>query len=415
MRAEVIAIGDELTGGQRLDTNSQWLSQQFALLGVPVTHHTTVGDDHDAIVDVLATACRRSALVLVSGGLGPTADDLTRQAIAALTGRPLVQDDQSLEYIRGLFARRGRPMPEQNIIQACFPEGSRPIANVEGTAPGIHVTLDGPGGTPVDLFALPGVPAELKPMWQATVAPAIAARLGAARRVIQQREIRCFGAGESDIESRLPDLIRRGRDPLVGITASEATITLRVTAEGATCAECEAKIAPTVATIYNCLGSLVFGENDTQLQDAVCDLLADRGAVVATAEWGTAGLVSSWLGGARRAATAFRGGLIVQDLPALTRWLGFDVNTKPPSPPDPPRYVAQMARAVRERFNTDYGLAVGPCPDSESAGQVHLAVAARGDTIGESFTFAAHPAIQRHRCAKQALNLLRLSILERRI
>ena len=153
------------------------------------------------------------------------------------------------------------------------------------------------GRADVELFALPGVPAEMTEMWNASVAPAIAERLGPRRRVIRQREIRCFGAGESEIESRLPDLVRRGQDPLVGITASQATITLRVTAEGATVAECNAKIEPTVATIYDCLGPLIFGEGNDELQDAVACLLSDRGRTLATVEWGTAGLVASWLGG----------------------------------------------------------------------------------------------------------------------
>ncbi len=419
MRAEVIAIGDELTSGRRLDTNSQWLSQQLALLGIPVSHHTTVGDDQEAIVAALATACQRSEFVVVSGGLGPTADDLTRQAISAMTGRRLIQDEQLLSHIRTLFERRGRVMPEQNTIQSYFPEGSRPIANPHGTAPGIHLTIDRAGSTAVELFALPGVPAELTEMWNASVGPAIITRLGPLRRVIRQREIRCFGAGESDIESRLPDLVRRGRDPLVGITASQATITLRVTAEGATIAECNAKIAPTVATIYDCLGSLIYGEGDTELQDAVACLLADRGRTLATVEWGTAGLVANCLGDTPGSAACFRGGLIVHDFQTLNGLLGIETNAQRGRPSDQRQLVAQMALAVSDRFASDYGLAVGPFPKGDPAASspapVHLAVAGRGKTVCEPFVFAAHPAIQRHRCAKQALNLLRLSILERRV
>ena len=149
-------------------------------------------------------------------------------------------------------------------------------------------------------------------MWTATVGPAIAARLGPGRRVIQRREIRCFGAGESDVESRLPDLVRRGRDPLVGITASQATITLRITAEGATVAECNAKLAPTVATIYDCLGTLIYGEGESELQDAVTCLLGDRGRTLSTVEWGTAGLVADYLGSTAASSACFRGGLVVQ-------------------------------------------------------------------------------------------------------
>jgi nicotinamide-nucleotide amidase len=415
MHAEVIAIGDELTSGERLDTNSQWLSQQLVQLGIPVSHHTTVGDDQAAIVAVLAEACRRSDVVVISGGLGPTADDLTRQAMADMTGRPLVEDPRSLRHIRALFRVRGRVMPEQNTIQAHFPEGSQPIANPHGTAPGIALTMDRANGTSVSFFALPGVPAELKEMWHATVAPALVARCGTSRRVIRQRVIRCFGAGESEIESRLPDLVRRGREPLVGITASQATITLRVVAEGADVAECEAKLTPTVATIYSCLGPLIYGEGEMELADAVVQHLTERSQTLATVEWGTAGLMASWLGDVPASAACWRGGLIVRDRESLSRVLGVLVEGGDGLPIDAQPLVAQMAAAGRERCGSDYGLAIGPFPEGavSLAGRVHVAVAGRGQLVSESFVFAAHPAIQRDRCAKQALNFLRLTLAER--
>ncbi len=420
IRAEVVAIGDELTCGHRLDTNSQFLSRQLGLLGIPVTHHTTVGDDQNAIAAVLAAACGRSQVVVISGGLGPTADDVTRQALAQMAGRPLVRDEPSLRHIRALFERRGRTMPERNTIQAYLPEGSRALGNPHGTAPGIHLTIPRASGLAVDLFALPGVPAELTDMWHNAVCPALVARLGPARRVIQQRSIRCFGAGESEVESLLPDLVRRGRDPLVGITASHATITLRVVAEGSSAAECEAKMAPTVAIIYDCLGTLIYGEGDTELQDAVIELLAAGGHTLATVEWGTAGLLADWLGSASVGSPCYRGGLVVGDFPTLPRLLGLDVNTEHDPSGDQRPLVGRMARAAREKYGTSHGLAIGPFPtegDPAGASAVHVAVAGPGpeQLVSESFGFAAHPAIQRSRCAKQALNLLRLSMLERRV
>ncbi|MHB8971305.1 MAG: CinA family nicotinamide mononucleotide deamidase-related protein [Pirellulaceae bacterium] len=419
MCAEVVAIGDELTSGRRLDTNSQWLSQQLAMLGVPVLHHSTVGDDLGAIVAVLSAACRRSDIVVVTGGLGPTADDLTRQALGVLIDRPLVQDDRVLDHIRALFASRGRVMPEHNVIQSHFPVGSQPIHNPHGTAPGIHLTVPREGHEDLALFALPGVPAEMTEMWNASVAPAIAERLGPRRRVIRQREIRCFGAGESEIESRLPDLVRRGQDPLVGITASQATITLRVTAEGATVAACNAKIEPTVATIYRCLGPLIFGEGNEELQDAVACLLSDRGRTLATVEWGTAGLVANWLGEVPGSRGCYRGGVVVRDLPSLANSLGFEIESPHGLAIDQSQLVTRMADAVRERFASHYGLAVGPFPQVDrglmAATSVYVAVTGHGQVVCEQFGFAAHPAIQRDRSAKQALNLLRLSLLDHRV
>src|SRR5262249_10621911 len=158
MHAEIISIGTELTTGAKLDTNSQWLSLELQAVGIPVHYHVTVADDLDANVNVLRAAAERSEIVLITGGLGPTLDDLTRDALALLTGTTLVLHEPSLEIIRGMFARRQRPMPERNVVQAMFPEGSEPIPNRRGTAPGIYVIIPRPGRAPCRIAAMPGVP-----------------------------------------------------------------------------------------------------------------------------------------------------------------------------------------------------------------------------------------------------------------
>ena len=275
MNAEIISIGDEIASGQLLDTNSQWLSQRLGELGIRVLYHTTVGDELDAGVDVFRQAIDRADVVVATGGLGPTADDLTREVLAQATGRGLVRDEEALTHIRQLFARRGWAMPEQNEVQAMLPEGSRLIPNPHGTAPGIAMDVPREGRSPCRLFALPGVPAEMVEMWEPSVAGALRSA-GAGGRVIRHRLVKCFGAGESQIESMLPDLIRRGRIPRVGITASKTTIILRITAEGATDEECFAAVEPTVATIRQCLGELVFGEDEIELEDVVVRLLGER-------------------------------------------------------------------------------------------------------------------------------------------
>ncbi|HXT58752.1 MAG TPA: competence/damage-inducible protein A, partial [Pirellulales bacterium] len=170
MIAEVISIGDELTSGQRLDTNSQWLSQRLGEIGVPVLYHTTVADDLEANVRVFRQAVERADVVIATGGLGPTADDLTREALAQLIGAELVLDDASLAHIRALFSRRKREMPERNLVQAMFPAGARVVFNPHGTAPGIDLEVPPPLGRPSRIFALPGVPAEMIEMWDETVA-----------------------------------------------------------------------------------------------------------------------------------------------------------------------------------------------------------------------------------------------------
>src|SRR6476620_7467760 len=191
MRAEIIAIGDELTSGQRLDTNSQWLSERLGEIGIPVAFHTTVGDDLENNVAVFRAAIDRADVVISTGGLGPTADDLTRDAIAAAAGVELVEDEAALAHIRALFARRRREMPARNKLQALFPRGSRVVPNPEGTAPGIDLMVPRGCGPPCRVIALPGVPAEMFSMWNETVGPALATTQPT-KQVICHHRIKCF-------------------------------------------------------------------------------------------------------------------------------------------------------------------------------------------------------------------------------
>ena len=279
-------------------------------------YHSTVGDELPACTEVFRQAIDRADLVVATGGLGPTADDLTRDALAAATGRPLKLDAEAWSTSAGCSPGGTGRCRRRTSVRRCFPPAAA-WCSIR-TAPRRASTwrCRARAGRPCRVFCLPGVPAEMVEMWHGSVAPAIAAMLGGSRRIIRRRRIHCFGAGESQIESMLPDLIRRGRVPSVGITASKATITLRIAAAGRTPEECEAAMAPTLATIRQCLGTLVFGEEDDELQDAVVRLLDERGKTLATAEVGTAGLLAEWLAGAEGSADVFRGGLV---LPSVVR------------------------------------------------------------------------------------------------
>jgi nicotinamide-nucleotide amidase len=388
MHAEVIAIGDELVTGQRLDTNSRWLSAELAVLGIPVVFHATAADTLEAGIEAFRIATGRADVVVATGGLGPTADDLTRDVLAALAGRPLVLSEASLAAIESRFAARGMPCPESNRRQAMFPEGSRVIPNPNGTAPGIDLTVPVAGRTS-RVFALPGVPAEMKPMWTATVAPALVAQLPEAATILQRR-IKCFGAGESAIEAMLPDLVRRGRDPLVGITAHEATITLRIAARGCDDGECRTKIAATEAVIRECLGPLVFGVEDEELEDAT---LAAAGGTLAVCEAATAGAASALLGQAegrrreRGLAAVFRGGLVL--------------------PGEPLEAAAAAARARRE-FAADVGLGIGASGTAvDGRPVVSLAVDTFAGTARVEHVLGGGPLLALTRAAKAALDLVR--------
>ena len=413
MHAEIIAIGDEITSGQLLDTNTRWLSSRLEEMGVRVLYHTAVGDLEDAIADVFRRALERADVVVATGGLGPTADDLTREGIARATDRKLVPDPEAMKHVRGIFALRGSPMPKRNERQAMFPQDSRMIPNPNGTAPGIAMDVSRPGVGPCRLFAIPGVPAEMKEMWNGTVAADVRAAVGQ-KRVVRHRRINCFGAGESRIEAMLPDLIRRGREPRVGITAAGATIILRITAEGATERECLGAMEPTVATIRECLEELVFGEGDDCLQHAVARLLEQNNKTLATVESDTGGLVAEWMSEVEEAAGCYLGGVVAGNHTALTRVL--DVPAEPIER-DTARsvdLVRRAAEACRVKFNADYGLAVGPfpqfAPDAAHPEPLRIALATAEGTEFQSYPFAGHPALLKILSAKRALNVVRLAI-----
>lgn len=440
MLAEVISIGDELTSGQRLDTNSQWLSQQLGDLGIGVMFHTTVGDDLEANIAVFRAAIERADVVVCSGGLGPTADDLTRDALAAAAGVELYEDTAALEHIQNLFSRRKRPMPERNKLQALFPRGCNIVPNPEGTAPGIDLTIPRPGRSPSRVFALPGVPAEMKTMWSATVRPALAATQPTPR-VICHRRIKCFGVGESDLEAMLPDMIRRKREPLVGITVHAATITLRITASGPDEATCRAEMEPTADEIRSHLGVLVFGEEDDELEHAVLRLLHERGKTLAVAEWATDGLVSHWLAkaapilplplGEGRGEGApvvsklpspnplpqgegyFRGGVVIRDNAILSSFLTTSSENTPTTAASEETAV-NMAEAIRRATRADYGLGIAAFPEGDDD-MLHIALARDQNTRSKAFPVATHPSIKKLRSAKLALNMVRLALVNEKV
>lgn len=412
MNAIIISIGNELTFGQTVDTNSAWLSQRLAEAGVHVIAHVTVSDELEPIRREIARACELADVVLISGGLGPTEDDLTRQALAAAMGVALQLRADLLDEIRDFFTRRNREMPESNLVQAMLPAGSEAIHNTCGTAPGIRSAIG-----EAAVFAMPGVPREMKVMYERDVLPYL--RAAAGQGVLLAKTILTFGAGESDVGDKIRDLMQRGRNPAVGTTAQQLVIGVRVHAHGATREAAQALLDATADDVRTRFGTLVFGEDSDTLWSAVVRLLIEKGKTVSTAESCTGGLIAKSLTDIAGSSGCFIDGIVSYANEAKMRLLGVPAELIAQHGAVSREVAQTMAVNCRKNSGSDYAISVtgiagptGGTPE-KPVGLVYIGLAdADGCEVTEHRIgdFLTREEI-RDRTRKIALNRLRLRLL----
>ena len=410
--AELIAVGTELLLGNIANTDAQILSQGLSALGITVHYHTVVGDNPQRLRDALDIARRRADIIITTGGLGPTYDDLTKQTICAAFGRELVLHEDILETIRSYFARSGRTMPENNVQQAMLPVGCTVFDNPVGTAPGCAFCAGG-----VHVLMLPGPPFECRYLFEHR---AMAYLQALTDGVIVSHEIRVFGMGESHVEAKLRHLMTTMTNPTLAPYAKTNECMLRATAKAPTAAQAEALLAPLVQQVRDVLGDVVYGVDVSSLEEVVSRLLQERSLTLSTAESCTGGLIAKRITDIPGASQVFRGGVV-----SYTNDVKADVLGVPRAALDTWSAVSEpvaraMAEGCRRLCGSDIALAVtglaGPEGDDRGneVGTVYIALADRRGTLCKRLSCGMGRGRDRVRsaAAQNALDLLRRRLLD---
>ncbi|MEP6990095.1 MAG: competence/damage-inducible protein A [bacterium] len=414
MKIEVVTIGDELLLGYTIDTNAAHLARHLAAEGVEIERRTTCGDTAESIAGAVREALDRTGAVITTGGLGPTSDDLTKPAIAALFGREMVLDDVHLAWMRERWATRfQRPMPESNRQQAMLPAGARKLVNRHGSAPGIW--LEDEAGRWVAM--LPGVPREMRGMLADTLLPLVRARLSGEPRVVRSRTLRTTGIGESYIADLAGTLDGGVGDVGLAYLPNADGTDLRLTVRNATASDADARLTAASARLRTVVRDAVYGEDSTDLAEVVLGLARERGFSVGVAESCTGGMLGARLTAIPGSSDVVRGGVIAYDdavkisllavLPALLQEHG--AVSEP--------VVRAMATGLRDSLGVDAALAItgiagpGGGSDAKPVGTVWIALDFQGDVVARRFVMVGDRAEVRHRSAQAALEMLRRRLL----
>lgn len=412
MKAAILAIGTELLGHTRVDTNSLLIAEALEKYGVELSRKYVVGDDPEVIEQELRAALDRHQLVITSGGLGPTEDDLTKDVIAKVAGIPLKEDGVVLARIRKMFEERGFEMPEVNRRQAQVFAGHKILENKRGTAPGFHLNLNW-NGEQEHLWVFPGVPHELEGMVEDELEPWLRSL---SAQAIHRRIVRVVGLTESAVEEKLRPFYRNHRGEVITILASRGEIQIHLRVDG-TDDDAYPKLVAMEKELRDIYGARVFGLDDETLECVVGRLLASRGETVSTAESCTGGLLSSRLTDVSGSSAYFMGGVVTYSQQAKLFMIGVDPKLVQEDGEVSESVAREMAQGVRRRFDTTYGIGItgiaGPTGGTpkKPVGTVHVAVASRVLVRHRRYLFAGNRELVKHYATQMALNGLRLMIL----
>ncbi len=351
MNAEIISIGSELLLGQILDTNTSWIAKKLAESGVELVRASMVGDNLQQMIEIIREATARSPIVITTGGIGPTEDDLTREAVAEVFNRPLQFQPQLMEQIEALFKRRGFKMAENNRKQAFIPEGGIPIENPKGTAPGFIVEY--PSGA---IISIPGVPLEMEYLMEYSVIPYLRSRFRLETQVIQYKVLRACGLGESAIGLQIKDLMKQGQNPSVGTLASLGDIKIRITAKAKNSDEARSLIEKMEKEIRDRLGGLIYGVDDETLPRNVMREMERSNLTLSVVESFTGGILSHKL--TSTGSPSFIQGMILPSIQSKSDFLNISGVEAPSLHKDPATLADQLASQAKQKFRTNLGFAL---------------------------------------------------------
>ncbi len=406
MQAEIISIGTELLLGEILDTNAQYLGARLPALGIDLFYTSKVGDNLERLAGVIERAWGRSDMVITTGGLGPTEDDLTREAIARVLDEKVSVDPELERQLREFFDRRGVTMPERNLTQATLIPSARALPNPRGTAPGWWVERQGR-----IIVAMPGPPVEMQRMWEKEVAPELERRSAGRRTVLVARTLKTMGLGEAHVDEMVSPLLK-SNNPTIGVYARADGVQLRIAAKAPDRDQARRLIQPVEDEMRRILGNAVWGADDDTLEGVIGDLLRRSDLTLATMESCTGGLLANTITNVSGSSDYFRGGLVAYTTEMKIDW-GVDREIIAEHGVVSAECAREMARAVRERLGSDVGIGItgvaGPEPQEEQPpGTIHIGLDA-GFTVPQhiSYQFAQGREAVKRRAVTTALALMR--------